>query len=283
MPRASNGLRSRRKFRISLKILGLGLTEILIISKDRAIIRFMKIFSRFVLAGACFCFPFIAGQDAFSQQLKGQYNPQPKVVEEETLDPVVPRVFSSQVSDVQKAEKLDQALYSLTLVLNGFVEVDATYKERLFELLQPYKFQVTRRGQEFRKDIASAKKTVKESYDSLNNYVEQYRVNLKAELENFKPEDRKIIEQISEEALKSYLVQANKYFDLQARFIKTYQKLVTFILKNSGGYYHTEGSKVISFYDPGIAESYAKLFDTLTKINFNQVQLVRDMQSGPSL
>ncbi len=243
----------------------------------------MKNFTRFILSGACFCAPLIVAEAALAQQLKGQYSPAPKVAEEETLDVVVPRVFSSQVIDVKRAEELDQKFYSLTVVLKGYADIDATYKDRLFELLEPVHFQVTRRGKEFRKDIANAKKAVNENYKNLNKYVEQYRVDLKAALADFKPEDKSIIEKVSDEALKNYLVEANKYFDLQAQFIRTYQKLVTFLLDRNGGYYYSADDKSLSFYDAGDVQVYAKLYDTLKKINYEQVHLVRDMQSGPPL
>lgn len=243
----------------------------------------MKNFSRFILAGACFCVPLLSTQPVFSQQVKGQYTPAPKVAEEEKLDPVIPRVFSSQVTDVKSAEKLDEKLYSLTVVLRGFAEVDATYRERLFELVQPVHFQITRRGREFRKDIVSAKKAVNDNYKSLNKYVEQYNVDMKIALEGFDSADKAIIEKVSAEALKSYLLEANKYFDMQAQFVRTYQKLVNFILDKNGGYYYGGDTKTLSFYDAGDAQAFAKLYDTLKKIEYDQVRLIRDMQAGPPL
>lgn len=239
----------------------------------------MKFLYRFVFAVSCFCVPFSMGHSAFAQ-IKGQYTPKPQIAEEETLDPVVPRIFSSQVAEAKKAEKLDARLYSLSVLLFGFADIDNTYKERLFELLEPFKFEVTRRSTEFRRDLNNAKDAVTENYTKMNEYIDTYQTDFKTSLDGFSPEDRAIIEKVAESAHKDFILKSNKYFDLQAKFLKTYQKLVTFILERGGSYYYSSEYKNLSFYDASVRGMYAKLYDELKKINYEQTQLIKDMRAG---
>ncbi len=243
----------------------------------------MKIFSRFVLAGACFCFPFIAGQDAFSQQLKGQYAPPPVVAEEEALDLYIPRVFSSQVKGVSQAEKLDASYYDLTVALQGFAGIDGTYKERLIELIKPYKFQITRRGSEFKKDLDNAMKASKENYGKMNLLTQQFEEHFNSQVSLFSPEDRKIIETVGQQAIQDFKNRAKKYFYSQADFLKKYNNLVVFILDQGGSYYYDSQSKGIAFYRAGSYKYFKKVVDSLDRVNSEQAELLRSMTPGPPL
>lgn len=239
----------------------------------------MKSFSRFVLSAACLCAPFVAAKPALSQQLKGQYNPPPKVAEEEALDPVVPRVFSSQLVNVKAGEKLDADYYNLSLLLEGFAEIDRSYKGALFELIQPHHFQVTRRATEFRRDLETANNSLKENYKRTQDAIEGFAKTYDMEVEKFSSQDKDVLASMKDKAIKSFKDKSEAYFQRQAKFLKIYSNLVRFILKNGGSYYYDSGSKGVAFYQAGHAEYFAKLVDQLRELDYQQAQILKTTYS----
>jgi len=239
----------------------------------------MKNFTRFILSGACFCAPLIVAEPALAQQLKGQYSPAPKVAEEETLDVVVPRIFSSQVVNVKAGEKLDADYYNLSVLLEGFAEIDRSYKEALFELLQPHYFQVTRRAAEFRKDLETANNSLKENHKKIQDAIESFVKSYDVEAEKFSPQDKEILASMKDKAIKGFKDKSEAYFQRQAKFLKVYSALVRFILKNGGSYYYDSASKGVAFYQAGHYKYFGKLVDQLNELDYQQAQILKTTYS----
>ncbi|MCB1591290.1 MAG: hypothetical protein KDI90_02440 [Alphaproteobacteria bacterium] len=242
----------------------------------------MKKLGRFLFCLSVLCASVSIGAPAWAQ-IKGQYNPQPPAPEEETLPPTVPRVFSSKVGNVKKAEKLDIKLYDVTTVFIGYTEMDVDYRKQMYDLIEPFKFQVTRRKEEFKKDIDNAKKTLKDNYKRTQTLIDNFERDYTESVKTFSPDDQKILEQTGKQAIDSLRKKSTEYFRLQADFIKTYTQLVGFILSNGGGYYYDSGRKAVAFYQGGHYTSFSKMVDRLNLISFNQSQLLKSFQNGPPL
>lgn len=242
----------------------------------------MKKTSRFLFCLSILCVSAIASQASWAQ-VKGQYVPKQEKPEEDTLPATVPRVFSSQVGSVKQAEKLDLKYYDLTVSLAGFSEVDQSYRASLMEQMEPFKFQVTRRKEEFTKGMDDAKAAVKDNYKKMKALIEAFETQIDEELLFYPEGERKTIEQAGEQAVKSFKKKSDEYFKLQARFIKTYDRLVRFILSNGGAYYYDSASKRLSFYNAGQYNTFGNMVDELNKISFDQNLLIKSFAAGPPL
>lgn len=243
----------------------------------------MKKSSRFLLCLSVLCVTALLSPPSWAQQQKGQYVPAPVTPPEEGLPPTVPRIFSSKVTSVRQAEKLDLKYHDLTIVLNGYAELDASYRQRMFEQIQPFKFQVTRRKEEFSKDIEDAKRALKDNYKKTKSLIEGFQKELDEQSKFYTEAERETIRATGEQAIKSFEKKSGEYFKLQANFIKTYSQLVRFILANGGSYYYDSGRKGVAFYNPGHYNTFVKYVDDLKKIDFDQAQLIKSFAAGPPL
>lgn len=243
----------------------------------------MKKSSRFLFCLSVLCVTALLSPPSWAQQQKGQYVPAPVTPPEEGLPPTVPRVFSSQVGSVKQAEKLDLKHYELTTMLNGFAETDYAYRGRLMAHLEPFKFQVTRRKEEFAKDMKDAKRGLEDNYKKYKAALADFEKFLGEQQKIFPAAEGETIKKAGEQALKTYKDKSEEYFKLQAKFIKTYGQLVRFILAHGGSYYYDSGRKAVAFYNAGEANTFVKLVDDLNRINFNQRQIIKSFSAGPPL
>lgn len=243
----------------------------------------MKKTTRFLFCLSVLCVSALISPPSWAQPAKGQYVPAPVTPPEEGLPPTVPRVFSSQVSSVKQAEKLDLKYYTLTTMLNGFAETDHSYRARLMEQLEPFKFQVTRRKEEFAKDIKDAKSALEDNYKKYKTAVADFEKDLGEQQKTFPAADQDALKKAGAQALKTYKGKSEEYFKLQAKFIKTYSQLVRFILSHGGSYYYDSGRKAVAFYNAGEANTFVKMYDELNMINFNQKQIMKTFTAGPPL
>lgn len=216
-------------------------------------------------------------------QVKGQYTPKPQKPEETELPPTVPRVFSSKVTSPKMAEKLDLKYYDLITVLNGYAEADLSYRVRLMELMEPYKFQITRRKEEFEKDIIQAKNTLKDNYKNIQALIADFDKDFSQISKGFSKPDQKALNLAHKAAVGTFERKSKEYFDLQADFIKNYSHLVRFILENGGGYYFEEARQSVMFYNAGHYNTFGKYIDKLNKIGFAQGQIIKSFDAGPPL
>lgn len=243
----------------------------------------MKKTTRFLFCLSVLCVSALISPPSWAQQAKGQYVPTPEAPPEEGLPPTVPRVFSSQVSSVKQAEQLDIKYHDLSIVLNGYAEIDAGYRERMVELIEPFKFQITRRKEEFTKDIEDAKRALKENYKKNQTLIENFEKDLNEQAKFYTEAERETIKKTGKHAIESFENKSGEYFKLQAKFIKTYSQLIRFILANGGSYYYDSGRKAVAFYNPGEANTFVKMVDELNMINFNQKQIMKSFTAGPPL
>lgn len=243
----------------------------------------MKKSPRFLFCLSVLCVTALLSPPSWAQQQKGQYVPAPVTPPEEGLPPTVPRVFSSQVSSVKQAEKLDIKYHDLTIVLNGYAEIDSGYRQRMMELIEPFKFQITRRKEEFTKDIDDAKRALKDHYKKTKTLIESFENDLNEQAKLYTEAERETIKSVGKQAIESFERKSSEYFKLQAKFIKTYGQLIRFILSNGGGYYYDSGRKDVAFYNAGHYNTFGKMVDDLNKINFDQVQIIKSFAAGPPL
>ncbi len=167
--------------------------------------------------------------------------------------------------------------------MKEFAAIDDTYKERLVELIKPYKFQITRRGSEFKADLDSAVKGSRDNYEKMNLLIQQFEESFGSQISLFPTEDRKILQALGQQAIEGFRSKAKKYFRSQAEFLKKYNSLIVFILDQGGSYYYDSQSKSIAFYEAGSYKYFKKVVDQLGRINIEQGELLGSMTPGPPL
>ncbi len=216
-----------------------------------------------------------------AQTVVGRYVPaKQEAKKNDEGDVVVPRVFSSKVSDVEKAEKLDRLYYNLSVNLNDFAAIDDTFKSELIELIKPYKFKITRRGGEFKKTLSDAMKTLNDNYKKMITIIKEVDEESKPLRDSFVGEDKDIIAKAWKENIKLFKKRAYRYFKLQNDFLNTYSALVRFILDQGGKYAYDSKTKGVVFFNMGSYTYYGKTVDKLAKIARAQKLVLRETMLG---
>lgn len=220
-------------------------------------------------------FAFFSPNICFGQAV-GQYAPRTAPVEDKQ-EAFIPRVFSSKLTAGKQAEALDFLYYDLSKALGRFSQIDMSHKEKLIELIEPYKFQLTRRASEFKSDLDAAMKSLNSNYKSMDALIVRANEDFSKLITAFPEDQQKIAKGLWDENVKKFKEQSDVYFKQQHNFLNTYNKLVRFILDQSGGYFYDSATKRVAFYRAGVYQTFGRSVDELNKINHQQKILIREL------
>ena len=206
---------------------------------------------------------------------KGMYVEKDKTKKEDKAKRPVPKVFSSKVSSVEQAEKLDKIYNDLFVSLWLYANTDFIYQKKLSTHIQPKKFKLTRYSKEFSGDLKDAMKNINDNYKNMMSDIEKAKEEYSKIKEGLRLGDQDIIEELWNEKISSFEDKAKTYFRMQYEFLKTYRNLVHFILKEGGGYYYNTQANELRFYKLDTYQIYVRLIDKLKKISFEQTKLLK--------
>lgn len=211
--------------------------------------------------------------DGVQAQYKGSYAPQAAEQEDPAAKPI-PKIFSSQVSSQQQAERLDIIYENLKISLWMAARTNFIQQKKLYDNIQNEKFKYTRYKAEFQSDLQSAMDTLNESYTSTMKAIDEAKVRYPQIKEGIRTIDYEILDPLWEQEIKAFEEKADTFFQMQNEFLQNYRKLVNFILENSGSYYFDSNTKKLNFYDAGIGGVYIKYVDRIRMISYKQTQLL---------
>lgn len=217
---------------------------------------------------------FVPAKVSFAQ-IVGQYTPAKETAEEEELEVIVARVFSSKFETPKRGEALDRLYHNLNATLAAFSAIDDSFKGQLWELMQPYKFQLTRRPDEFKPSLDKALEGLNDNYKSMQKAISNYEQESKQIIDRLPEADKETAEGIWKDTLTSFKGKSDKYFKLQHQYLATYRGLVKFILSQNGSYYYDSPTDKIGFYGFGVYNKYANMVDKINKIHFEQGVIAR--------
>ncbi len=238
----------------------------------RYIMRFQDfIFVLFLILGLII----ITSQNTAFAQYRGAYSGQEGAGEKGKLEDPIPQVFSSQVTSVDQAKKLDKVYDGLFAALWNYAISDFNYQRQLYELLEDERFQTTRYAAEFSGLLKSAMANLNDNYTKMQKAVEDAQQEFEYTKERVREADQKVLDDLWESKIAEYNEHANQYFRLQHRFLKTYKNMVSFILKESGGYYYDSKERVVKFYKLGSYDYFGKTLDKLHVNSYEQMKLLK--------
>ncbi len=239
----------------------------------RANIIVMKILSFLVFVFSLGCVVFTPASSY--AQVIGQYTPADERAEEEELEVIVARVFSSKFENPNRGQQLDRLYHNLNVTLAAFSAIDDSYKGQLWELMRPYNFQLTRRAEEFKPILDKSLEALNDNYKSMQGAIKKYEQDSLRIIERLPANDKQTAEQIWKETMALFNEKSGQYFKLQHQYLNTYRALVKFILGQNGSYFYDSPTDKIGFYGFGVYNKYANLVDKLNKIHFKQGVIAR--------
>ncbi len=208
-------------------------------------------------------------------QYRGAYPGEGNSEEREKLEILVPQVFSSQISSVDQAKKLDVVYDGLYAALWNYAISDLNYQKQLYTLLDDKRFKTTRYAAEFARILKSAMNNLNENHTKMKKAVEDANLDYKYVRERVRKADQEILDKLWANKIDEYKNSANGYFKFQHKFLKTYRSMVAFILEQGGGYYYNSKEKALKFYKLGAYEFYVKALDKLHVISYEQTKLLK--------
>jgi len=213
--------------------------------------------------------------DAHAQQYQGEYAPQQKKYKDKAAPPV-PRVFSSQVTSAQEAQKLDIIYNELYVSLWNYAITDFNYQKIFYSLVQPQKFETTRYSKEFSGVLKNAIENLNQNHknmiDDVNAANEKY-IEIK---EGIRQIDYETLDPLWEEKISEFKAHAKRYFTMQHKYLKAYKSLVEFIIEQGGSYYYVQNERSVKFYDFSGYKYFGQSIDRLRKITFEQKKMLRE-------
>ncbi len=214
---------------------------------------------------------------SFAQGYHGSYTPtSPQKEYDDLVQRPIPKVFSSHINDERQGQILDSLYNDLFVSLWLYAGTDINYQVKLYDLVMPERFELTRYSKEFKGDMNDSmnnlNKNFKRMMDDIAHTQSQYE-DIKAGLSET---DQEILAPIWEENFGKFRNNAERYFKLQGKFLKVYHSLVTFVLKQGGSYYYDSTTQKVTFYKFGGYKFYGQSIDNLRKISHEQRVLLKD-------
>ena len=231
-----------------------------------------KVFRLFLAVCSVFSLALICVPQTASAQYMGSYNSQQKKKYVDAAARPVPRVFSSKVKSTQEAEKLDQLYNQLYVSLWNYAKSDMNYQKKLEVLLEGERFKTTRYAKEFSVPLEGAMNNLNENHKSVKNDIKNANERYEIIKEGILKVDHETIDKIWPEKIKEFEIHAQKYFDMQFAYLKTYRSLVGFIMKQGGSYYYDSSARAVKFYDLSGWRFYGESIDKLRKTTYAQKQ-----------
>ena len=217
----------------------------------------------------------IVSTNAAFAQYHGAYRRGEEPNEKEKLEIIVPQVFSSQVSSVEQAKKLDQVYDGLYATLWNYAISDFNYQRQLYDLLANERFQTTRYTAEFSTVLKNAMTNLNENHEKLQKAIEDANLEFEYVIERVRRADKETLNELWTMKMDEYKTSADKYFKLEHTFLKTYRTMVAFILKQGGSYYYDSSAQTLKFYKLGAYDYYGKTLDKLHVISYEQTKLLK--------
>lgn len=223
-----------------------------------------------------FIFVCFVSTEAFAQYRGGlQFQNKPGGAAKDLTAPPVAKVFSSKVSSAQQAEKLDIILNNLYVSLWNFAGSDFVYQRQLYDLLKFERFKLTRYAAEFSGPMDSAMGNLNENYQKMKDEIALANQDFANIKEGIREEDYEVLDPLWEEEIAKLEAFVEEYFKMQHDYLRTYNKMVNFIIKQGGSYYYKPGSRSLHFYKNQGKVYFGKTYDRLRKISYDQRQHLR--------
>lgn len=217
----------------------------------------------------------VVNTNAAFAQYHGAYPGQKDDDEKEKLESNIPQIFSSQVSSVDQAKKLDEVYDGLHAALWNFAISDFNYQKQLYDLLINERFQTTRYAAEFSSVLKSAMTNLNENHTKMQKAVEEAALDFKYVRERVRAADQETLDKLWASKIAEYEKSAEQYFKMEHMFLKTYRSMVAFILEQGGGYYYDSNAQTLKFYKLGAYDYYCKTLDKLHVISYEQTKLLK--------
>ncbi|MGH1375309.1 MAG: hypothetical protein ACRBCK_03080 [Alphaproteobacteria bacterium] len=227
----------------------------------------MKVIKYLFLPCICLLFSVSTFDAAFAQSYRGAYT---SAVPKQKDENPIPKVFSSQVTSVIQAEKLDILYDELLVSLRQFAATDFIYQAKLSDLISAEKFQYTRYSKEFSSDLNAGMKNLNKNYNTLLAEIQDANNRYIIIKEGIRSIDHSTLDPLWEKKIEEFRQAADHHFKLQGRFLNTYKSLIDFILKQGGSYYYKSDDNRVYFYKFGGYKFFGKSIDTLTRISYEQ-------------
>ncbi len=229
---------------------------------------------KIIFATALFGFTFAAIAPDASAQYRGSLQFQEKKKEDKTAKPV-PKLFSSKVTSTAEAERLDVINNNLYVSLWNFGRTDLIFQRKLYDLLKFERFKLTRYPAEFKGPTEEALKNLNDNYKKMQQEIDAAQTSYEIIREGIREEDYEILDSLWKDELQKFKEHSEVHFKMQHKFLKTYNVMVKFILKQGGSYYYDASSKGLHFYQNGGLQFFGKTYDKLRKISFEQRKHLR--------
>lgn len=229
---------------------------------------------RFFVFTLLFVFAFTGYSTQSFAQYRGSLQFQDEKKEDKAARPV-PRVFSSKVNSVDQAEKLDRILNNLYVSLWNFAGTDFIYQRKLYSLMDFERFKLTRYPAEFDGVVADALQNMNENYTKLQNEIVTAQLTYEDTREGIIESDIETLDPLWADEIAKFEKHAEGFFKMQHTYLKTYNVLVKFILKQGGGYYYDASSHSLKFFQNSVGQFFAKKYDKLRQTSFDQRKLLR--------
>ncbi|MCK5375110.1 MAG: hypothetical protein KAJ40_07485 [Alphaproteobacteria bacterium] len=225
-----------------------------------------------LLTASLISFPCLKSAHA---QYHGYYPGQQIAEEKNKTTPIIPQIFSSQVSSVQQAKKIDVLYNTLYVSLWNYAMSDVNYQKKLYNLISSEHFQTTRYMAEFSETMNNAMVNLNENYKKLHKNIDAANREYLHIKETIRLADYDVLDKLWSEKIAEYEQRANNYFKMQHEFLNTYRALVAFIIKQGGGYYYDTSERSVKFFKFGAYEYFAKALDKLYKLTYEQKKLLK--------
>ena len=192
-----------------------------------------KVFKFNLVLFSIFCLTLSSLPSAAYAQYKGAYSGKKGKFKDPAARPV-PRVFSSQVTSTNEAEKLDKIYNELYVSLWNYAITDFNYQKKLYALIKSERFQVTRYSKEFSGDMSDSIDNLNRNYNNMLADIETTNKKYEDIKEGIRAVDYETLDMLWPEKIEKFHTHAIEYFKMQHAFLKTYRALVAFIIKQGG-------------------------------------------------
>ncbi len=221
-----------------------------------------------------FCLIAVSLPSVAHAQYKGSYTGKNKKYVDKAARPV-PKVFSTQVTSTKQAEKLDEIYNELYVSLWNYAITDFTYQKKLYALIEPQRFQITRYSKEFKGVLTDAMDNLNKNSKNIDKDIEDANLKYKEIKEGIREVDYEILDKLWTEKIAEFRHDAKQFLKMQHAFLKTYRSLVGFIIKQGGSYYFDTNEQRVKFYKFAGYKFFGKSVDKLRKITYEQKKFLK--------
>ncbi|MGH1402721.1 MAG: hypothetical protein ACRBDL_00605 [Alphaproteobacteria bacterium] len=219
----------------------------------------------------------LASSVSFAQGYHGSYTPtSPQKEYDDLVQRPIPRIFSSRINEEKQGQVLDSLYNDLFVSLWLYAGTDINYQSRLYDLVMPEKFQLTRYSKEFKGDMNESMNNLNQNFKRMMDDIAHTQLQYEDILAELSQEDQDILAPLWDKKIEEFRSDAEHYFKLQGKFLKIYHALVTFILKQGGSYYYDSTTQKVTFYKFGGYKYYGQSIDNLRQISHKQKILLKE-------